>query len=79
MSRTTAPSAANVSAIARPMPLLAPVTTALRPPSLAVSDVARQSSAPPANGWRAVSDAESTSLAFGSPPSARAIDSFVAW
>ena len=33
VSRTEAPSAANVSAMARPIPLLAPVTTACRPAS----------------------------------------------
>ena len=79
VSSTTAPSAAYVSAIARPIPLLAPVTTARRPSSRRGPVRSTQSSTPAANGCRAASDEPSTSLTLGSPPSARAIDSFVAW
>jgi hypothetical protein len=86
VSSTTAPSAANVSAIARPMPLLAPVTTACRPASRPGragcadgSDVADYASAPAANGWRALASASITALTLGSLARARAIDSLVAW
>ena len=81
MSSTTAPSAAYASAIARPIPLLAPVTTACSPASRpdSVSGSAGYPSTPAANGWRAASEEPSTVLALSSSLSARAIDSFVAW
>jgi hypothetical protein len=85
VSRTTAPSAAYASAIARPIPLLAPVTTARRPSSRPGRagcadgpDVAGYASTPPANGWRAASDESRIVLRLGSLFRARAIASFVA-
>jgi hypothetical protein len=77
VSRTDAPSAANASAMARPIPLLAPVTTARRPSSRGGWVV--YPSTPAANGWRAASAESRIVLTLGSVARARAIDSLVAW
>ena len=74
---TVAPAPANALAIPAPMPLLAPVTTARAPVEAARS--VGYPSAPPANGCRASASPSRTACTVGSPLSARAIDSFVAW
>ena len=85
LTRTVAPAPPNASAMARPIPLLAPVTTACRPSSRPgragcadESDVAGYASTPPANGWRAAATASATSLTLGSLFIARPTASFVA-